>query len=142
MIKRHLLCVCVFVHVCVPERCLSFSIGVILKHERMYPYRTDIILFVCVHVSQVELTGNSIFEYIHPSDHDEMTAVLSAHQPVPHHFLQGILTLHSLFILLSPFSLFFSKQLHSQTELFRTVRQSVSLLITVDYRQVFLSPAG
>ncbi|XP_062342208.1 single-minded homolog 2 [Osmerus eperlanus] len=39
-------------------------------------------------LSQVELTGNSIFEYIHPSDHDEMTAVLSAHQPVPHHFLQ------------------------------------------------------
>uniref|UniRef100_A0A3Q4GXK9 Neuronal PAS domain protein 1 n=1 Tax=Neolamprologus brichardi TaxID=32507 RepID=A0A3Q4GXK9_NEOBR len=28
-------------------------------------------------LSQVELTGNSIFEYIHPSDHDEMTAVLS-----------------------------------------------------------------
>uniref|UniRef100_A0A3P8YC81 SIM bHLH transcription factor 2 n=1 Tax=Esox lucius TaxID=8010 RepID=A0A3P8YC81_ESOLU len=39
-------------------------------------------------LSQVELTGNSIFEYIHPSDHDEMTAVLSAHQPVHHHFLQ------------------------------------------------------
>lgn len=27
--------------------------------------------------SQVELTGNSIYEYIHPADHDEMTAVLS-----------------------------------------------------------------
>uniref|UniRef100_A0A8C8HPJ3 Uncharacterized protein n=1 Tax=Oncorhynchus tshawytscha TaxID=74940 RepID=A0A8C8HPJ3_ONCTS len=39
-------------------------------------------------LSQVELTGNSIFEYIHPSDHDEMTAVLSAHQPLHHHFLQ------------------------------------------------------
>ncbi|KAJ7996982.1 hypothetical protein DPEC_G00224170 [Dallia pectoralis] len=39
-------------------------------------------------LSQVELTGNSIFEYIHPSDHDEMTAVLSAHQPIHHHFLQ------------------------------------------------------
>ncbi|XP_076017317.1 single-minded homolog 2 [Genypterus blacodes] len=35
-------------------------------------------------LSQVELTGNSIFEYIHPSDHDEMTAVLSLHLP-PHH---------------------------------------------------------
>ncbi|XP_076607253.1 single-minded homolog 2 [Chaetodon auriga] len=35
-------------------------------------------------LSQVELTGNSIFEYIHPSDHDEMTAVLSLCQP-PHH---------------------------------------------------------
>ncbi|KAK3550078.1 hypothetical protein QTP86_019176 [Hemibagrus guttatus] len=38
-------------------------------------------------LSQVELTGNSIFEYIHPSDHDEMTAVLSAHQPIHPHFL-------------------------------------------------------
>ncbi|XP_077283177.1 bHLH transcription factor single-minded [Arctopsyche grandis] len=28
-------------------------------------------------LSQVELTGNSIYEYIHPSDHDEMSAVLS-----------------------------------------------------------------
>ncbi|XP_072301561.1 single-minded homolog 2 [Eucyclogobius newberryi] len=27
-------------------------------------------------LSQVELTGNSIFEYIHPSDHEEMGAVL------------------------------------------------------------------
>ncbi|XP_070839624.1 single-minded homolog 2 [Chaetodon trifascialis] len=35
-------------------------------------------------LSQVELTGNSIFEYIHPSDHDEMTAVLTLCQP-PHH---------------------------------------------------------
>uniref|UniRef100_A0AAY4EN81 Single-minded homolog 2 n=1 Tax=Denticeps clupeoides TaxID=299321 RepID=A0AAY4EN81_9TELE len=39
-------------------------------------------------LSQVELTGNSIFEYIHPSDHDEMTAVLSAHQPPHPHLLQ------------------------------------------------------
>ncbi|XP_062391572.1 single-minded homolog 2 [Sardina pilchardus] len=39
-------------------------------------------------LSQVELTGNSIFEYIHPSDHDEMTAVLSAHQPLTPHFMQ------------------------------------------------------
>uniref|UniRef100_A0A8D0CCS6 SIM bHLH transcription factor 2 n=1 Tax=Scleropages formosus TaxID=113540 RepID=A0A8D0CCS6_SCLFO len=39
-------------------------------------------------LSQVELTGNSIFEYIHPSDHDEMTAVLSAHQPLHPHVLQ------------------------------------------------------
>ncbi|KAL4608728.1 hypothetical protein GN956_G24839 [Arapaima gigas] len=39
-------------------------------------------------LSQVELTGNSIFEYIHPSDHDEMTAVLSAHQPFHPHVLQ------------------------------------------------------
>lgn len=40
--------------------------------------------------SQVELTGNSIYEYIHPSDHDEMTAVLTAHQPLHPHLLQGI----------------------------------------------------
>ncbi|KAL6099214.1 sim2 [Pungitius sinensis] len=37
-------------------------------------------------LSQVELTGNSIFEYIHPSDHDEMTAVLGLCQPQHHHF--------------------------------------------------------
>ncbi|XP_017780183.1 PREDICTED: single-minded homolog 1-like isoform X2 [Nicrophorus vespilloides] len=28
-------------------------------------------------LSQVELTGNSIYEYIHPADHEEMNAVLS-----------------------------------------------------------------
>ncbi|XP_059485989.1 single-minded homolog 1-like [Neocloeon triangulifer] len=28
-------------------------------------------------LSQVELTGNSIYEYIHPADHDEMNSVLS-----------------------------------------------------------------
>ncbi|XP_028653474.1 single-minded homolog 1-A isoform X1 [Erpetoichthys calabaricus] len=39
-------------------------------------------------LSQVELTGNSIYEYIHPADHDEMTAVLTAHQPYHSHFLQ------------------------------------------------------
>ncbi|XP_055065073.1 single-minded homolog 2 [Misgurnus anguillicaudatus] len=39
-------------------------------------------------LSQVELTGNSIFEYIHPSDHDEMNAVLSTHQPLHAHFMQ------------------------------------------------------
>ncbi|KAM4824436.1 LOW QUALITY PROTEIN: single-minded homolog 2-like [Urocitellus parryii] len=39
-------------------------------------------------LSQVELTGNSIYEYIHPSDHDEMTAVLDAHPPLHHHLLQ------------------------------------------------------
>ncbi|XP_044262014.1 single-minded homolog 1 isoform X3 [Tribolium madens] len=33
-------------------------------------------------LSQVELTGNSIYEYIHPADHDEMTAVLSPTIPV------------------------------------------------------------
>ncbi|XP_049782561.1 single-minded homolog 1-like [Schistocerca cancellata] len=33
-------------------------------------------------LSQVELTGNSIYEYIHPGDHEEMTSVLSSAQPV------------------------------------------------------------
>uniref|UniRef100_A0A665TP20 SIM bHLH transcription factor 2 n=1 Tax=Echeneis naucrates TaxID=173247 RepID=A0A665TP20_ECHNA len=40
-------------------------------------------------LSQVELTGNSIFEYIHPSDHDEMTGVLSVCQPSHHHTSPG-----------------------------------------------------
>uniref|UniRef100_A0A673LLD3 Single-minded homolog 1-A n=1 Tax=Sinocyclocheilus rhinocerous TaxID=307959 RepID=A0A673LLD3_9TELE len=40
-------------------------------------------------LSQVELTGNSIYEYIHPADHDEMTAVLTAHQPYHSHFVHG-----------------------------------------------------
>ncbi|KAF6205739.1 hypothetical protein GE061_019912 [Apolygus lucorum] len=38
-------------------------------------------------LSQVELTGNSMFEYIHPSDHEEMTSVLTLHQPLPHHVI-------------------------------------------------------
>lgn len=33
-------------------------------------------------LSQVELTGNSIYEYIHNFDQDEMTSVLSLHQHV------------------------------------------------------------
>lgn len=37
-------------------------------------------MFLSVLMLQVELTGNSIFEYIHPADHDEMSAVLSLHQ--------------------------------------------------------------
>ena len=32
-------------------------------------------------LSQVELTGNSIYEYIHPIDHEEMAAILTA--PLP-----------------------------------------------------------
>ncbi|XP_052429990.1 single-minded homolog 1-like [Carassius gibelio] len=34
-------------------------------------------------LSQVELTGNSIYEYVHPADHDEMSAVLTP-QPSLH----------------------------------------------------------
>ncbi|KAL1267248.1 hypothetical protein QQF64_002923 [Cirrhinus molitorella] len=49
-------------------------------------------------LSQVELTGNSIFEYIHPSDHDEMSAVLSAHQPLHPHFPQEFEIERSFFL--------------------------------------------
>ena len=35
----------------------------------------------------MELTGNSIYEYIHPADHDEMTALLNVHQPYHTHVL-------------------------------------------------------
>uniref|UniRef100_A0A673LTH1 Single-minded homolog 2-like n=1 Tax=Sinocyclocheilus rhinocerous TaxID=307959 RepID=A0A673LTH1_9TELE len=49
-------------------------------------------------LSQVELTGNSIFEYIHPSDHDEMSAVLSTHQPLHPHFLQELELERSFFL--------------------------------------------
>lgn len=48
---------------------------------------SELVLGTCV--LQVELTGNSIFEYIHPSDHDEMTAVLGVCQPPHHHFSPG-----------------------------------------------------
>lgn len=37
-------------------------------------------------LSQVELTGNSIYEYIHPLDHDEVAHLLSV-QPL--HYNQG-----------------------------------------------------
>jgi len=43
-------------------------------------------------IFQVELTGNSIYEYIHPADHEEMAAILSVHQPIPH-IMQGELRL-------------------------------------------------
>uniref|UniRef100_A0A674N7B8 SIM bHLH transcription factor 2 n=1 Tax=Takifugu rubripes TaxID=31033 RepID=A0A674N7B8_TAKRU len=49
-------------------------------------------------LSQVELTGNSIFEYIHPSDHDEMTAVLSLCQPAQHHVTQEYEAERSFFL--------------------------------------------
>lgn len=37
-------------------------------------------------LSQVELTGNSVYEYIHPADHEEMTALLNSRPP--HHHQQ------------------------------------------------------
>ncbi|XP_078733262.1 single-minded homolog 2-like [Lampetra fluviatilis] len=50
-------------------------------------------------LSQVELTGNSIFEYIHPADHDEMTAVLTFHQPFHSNFVQAELEIERSFFL-------------------------------------------
>ncbi|XP_023808977.1 single-minded homolog 1 isoform X3 [Oryzias latipes] len=49
-------------------------------------------------LSQVELTGNSIYEYIHPADHDEMTAVLTPHQPFHSHFVQEYEVERSFFL--------------------------------------------
>ncbi|CAH1799245.1 unnamed protein product [Owenia fusiformis] len=49
-------------------------------------------------LSQVELTGNSIYEYIHPADHDEMTALLTVHQTFHTHVLQDIEIDRSFFI--------------------------------------------
>ncbi|CAL8315568.1 unnamed protein product [Lota lota] len=49
-------------------------------------------------LSQVELTGNSIYEYVHPADHDEMTAVLTPHQPYHPHFVQEYEVERSFFL--------------------------------------------
>ncbi|XP_050390740.1 single-minded homolog 1 isoform X2 [Patella vulgata] len=49
-------------------------------------------------LSQVELTGNSIYEYIHPADHDEMTALLTIHHPYHTHILQDIEVERSFFL--------------------------------------------
>ena len=43
--------------------------------------RYHIQIALTVHRLQVELTGNSIYDYIHPADHDELTAILTVTQP-------------------------------------------------------------
>ncbi|KAJ8314480.1 hypothetical protein KUTeg_006630 [Tegillarca granosa] len=48
--------------------------------------------------ASVELTGNSIYEYIHPADHDEMTAVLTVHPPFHSHIIQDLEIERSFFI--------------------------------------------
>ncbi|CAL8069525.1 unnamed protein product [Orchesella dallaii] len=48
-------------------------------------------------LSQVELTGNSIYEYIHPADHEEMNDILSVQHPIPH-ILQEIEIERAFFI--------------------------------------------
>lgn len=45
----------------------------------MRVHSTFSILFVFFVLFQVELTGNSIYEYIHNYDQDEMNAILSLH---------------------------------------------------------------
>ena len=48
---------------------------------------------------QVELTGSSIYEYIHPNDHDEMAAILTMPQSYQPH-IQGIVdNIHGIVLL-------------------------------------------
>ncbi|XP_045197307.2 single-minded homolog 2-like [Mercenaria mercenaria] len=49
-------------------------------------------------LSQVELTGSSIYEYIHPNDHDEMGAVLTMQQPCNPHVIRDFEVERSFFI--------------------------------------------
>ncbi|XP_055046657.2 SIM bHLH transcription factor 1b isoform X2 [Misgurnus anguillicaudatus] len=49
-------------------------------------------------LSQVELTGNSIYEYVHPADHDEMAAVLTPQPSYHSHFIQEYEVERSFFL--------------------------------------------
>lgn len=49
----------------------------------------NIKLCLSFYVRQVELTGSSIYEYIHPNDHDEMAAILTFQQPCNPHLVRG-----------------------------------------------------
>ena len=49
-------------------------------------YSIDYYTHIYSRIDQVELTGNSIYEYIHPLDHDEVAHLLSV-QPL--HYNQG-----------------------------------------------------
>ena len=48
---------------------------------------------------QVELTGNSIYEYIHPNDQDELVSLLSVHPPVTTDFRAQELEIERAFVL-------------------------------------------
>ena len=50
-------------------------------------------------LSQVELTGNSIYEYIHPNYHDELVSLLSVHPPVTSDFRAQELEIERAFVL-------------------------------------------
>ncbi|KAK2893166.1 hypothetical protein Q8A67_013154 [Cirrhinus molitorella] len=49
-------------------------------------------------LSQVELTGNSIYEYVHPADHDEMAAVLTPQPSYHSHFIHEYEVERSFFL--------------------------------------------
>ncbi|XP_051974317.1 SIM bHLH transcription factor 1b [Xyrauchen texanus] len=49
-------------------------------------------------LSQVELTGNSVYEYVHPDDHDEMAAVLTPQPSYHPHFVQEYEVEQSFFL--------------------------------------------
>eukprot|EP00094_Tigriopus_californicus_P003634 TCALIF_03496-PA protein Name:"Similar to Sim2 Single-minded homolog 2 (Mus musculus)" AED:0.47 eAED:0.47 QI:0/0.33/0.25/0.5/0.66/0.5/4/0/256 len=50
-------------------------------------------------LSQVELTGNSIYDYIHPLDHEELIALLSVHPPVTTEFQAEELEIERAFVI-------------------------------------------
>lgn len=50
-------------------------------------------------LSQVELTGNSIYDYIHPLDHEELIALLSVHPPVTTDFQAEELEIERAFVI-------------------------------------------
>lgn len=53
----------------------------------------------------MELTGNSIYEYIHPADHEEMTSVLTVHPNVSGSVVQGLFVCF-IFLVLGSFLLY------------------------------------
>jgi len=50
---------------------------------------------VCTRV-QVELTGNNIYEYLHPSDHDQLAALLNQPTACHPHLLHGLTLYYTL----------------------------------------------
>ncbi len=46
----------------------------------------------------MELTGNSIYDYIHPMDHDELFSLLAVHPPVTSQFRAHELEIERAFV--------------------------------------------
>ena len=44
---------------------------------------------ISIIILKVELTGNSIYEYIHPSDHEEISSLLNTVPPAQYYVKQG-----------------------------------------------------